>query len=62
VFETSLVYRASSRTGRGYTEKPCLEPPFPTEKKINKGKELLIVTLWGLAGVPPSPEQCPSYF
>jgi hypothetical protein len=24
-FEASLVYRVSSRTARGYTEKPCLE-------------------------------------
>jgi hypothetical protein len=24
-FETSLVYKVSSRTAKGYTEKPCLE-------------------------------------
>jgi hypothetical protein len=30
-FEASLVYRVSSRTARGYTERPCL-------KKQNKTK------------------------
>jgi hypothetical protein len=34
-FETSLVYKVSSRTARGYTEKPCLEK---TEKQ-NKTKQ-----------------------
>jgi hypothetical protein len=31
---SSLVYRVSSRTARGYTEKPCLE-----KKKKRKEKE-----------------------
>jgi hypothetical protein len=32
-FEAILVYRVSSRTSRGYTEKPCLEKPKPKKKK-----------------------------
>ena len=34
-FEVSLIYRASSRTARGYTEKPCLTKttPLPTTRK-----------------------------
>jgi hypothetical protein len=35
-FETSLVYRVSSRTAKGYTEKPCLEK---TKKQTNKKKK-----------------------
>ncbi|EDL07105.1 mCG1028373, partial [Mus musculus] len=34
-FEASLVYKVSSRTTRGYTEKPCLEKP---KKKKETGK------------------------
>ena len=34
-FETSLVYRVSSRTARA-TEKPCLEKPKEKEKKKKK--------------------------
>jgi hypothetical protein len=33
-FKASLVYRVSSRTAKGYTEKPCLR-----KKKKKKEKE-----------------------
>ena len=32
-FEARLVYRVSSRTGFGATEKPCLEKQNKTKKK-----------------------------
>lgn len=32
-FQASLVYRATSRTGQGYTERSCLEPYAPQRKK-----------------------------
>jgi hypothetical protein len=38
-FEASLVYRASSRTARADTEKPCLgKQPPPQKKKKRKRK------------------------
>jgi hypothetical protein len=36
-FEASLVYRVSSRTARGYTEKPCFKKQ--TNKQANKTKQ-----------------------
>ena len=65
VFGASLVYRVSSRTARGYTEKPCLEKPKKKkkekEKKDENGHHRLIClntwfpadkTVWeGLGGV-----------
>jgi hypothetical protein len=38
-FEASLVYRVSSRTVEGYTEKPCLEKQNKTNKKKKKPKK-----------------------
>jgi hypothetical protein len=35
-FEANLVYKVSSRTARGYTEKPCLEKPKKRKKKKEK--------------------------
>ena len=32
-FEASLVYKVSSRTAQGYTEKHCLEKPRKKKKK-----------------------------
>jgi hypothetical protein len=37
-FEASLVYRVSSRTSQGYTEKPCLEKD-KNKIKQNKTKQ-----------------------
>ena len=33
-FKASLVYKVSSRTARGYTEKPCLEKQKQTKKVL----------------------------
>jgi hypothetical protein len=40
-FDTSLVYRVSSRTARsqGYTEKPCLEKKTKKKKKRERERE-----------------------
>jgi hypothetical protein len=35
-FEASLVYKVSSRTARGYTEKPCLEKKTKQTNKQNQ--------------------------
>ncbi|KAM7330605.1 hypothetical protein ACRRTK_009794 [Alexandromys fortis] len=37
-FETSLVYRASARTGSKATEKPCLEKPKNKKKEVTSGQ------------------------
>jgi hypothetical protein len=36
-FEASLVYRVSSRTSQGYTEKPCLEKTKTKTKQKKRG-------------------------
>jgi hypothetical protein len=36
-FEVSLVYRVSSRSAKGYTEKPCLEKPKKKKKICREG-------------------------
>jgi hypothetical protein len=38
-FEAGLVYGVSSRTARGYTEKPCLKTNKQTNKKKQKNKK-----------------------
>jgi hypothetical protein len=38
-FETSLVYRVSSRTAKGYTEKPCLKKPKKKKEKEKRKKK-----------------------
>ena len=35
-FEASLVYKVSSRTAQGYTEKHCLEKPRKKKKELEK--------------------------
>jgi hypothetical protein len=38
-FEASLVYRVSSRTSQGYTEKPCLKTNKQTKQNKKQKKE-----------------------
>jgi hypothetical protein len=38
-FEASLVYKVSSRTAQGYTEKPCLRKKKKKKKKRKEKKE-----------------------
>jgi hypothetical protein len=35
-FKTSLIFRVSSRTAKGYTEKPCLEKQTTTTTTTTK--------------------------
>jgi hypothetical protein len=45
-FEASLVYRVSSRTSQGGTEKPCLGKPKKKEKKKKKKERKKVMSFF----------------